>query len=157
MGKKLIIKDADFSANAVETRNWVDMQLYKPSIWANPSSADFGKEIPASNNAYKPVGRNINSISVPAGKKLVVAIVNNSGTFQSFTGNTVSYGTAISGSIPSGVSVESMYFGDTMFSKIREYQNNTNKTLNVVGSFRVEDVAEMNVSLYSMKYVIEDI
>lgn len=159
MGKKLIIKDADFSANAIEIDivSWMDMQLYQPSVYTNPSNTNFGKEYNSGQGLN--AARNKSTITLPNGKKLIVKIVNNSGNSQMFNGNSVSYSSSFAGALPSGLAATSFTFGGSQgeYNYTHTYLNNSGNTLNVIISVLIQNVSTITPSSYLMKYVVEDI
>lgn len=172
MGKRLIIKDADFSANAVYPGfPWIDKNCGKVYIIANPANANFGKSgtfSETSGSIYMITARSTGTIEVPNGKKIIVEIVaNETGIRQSVLPQALRYPSSWEGtgryyvvpvSIPAGESQDySIYFDSNTPATSRfEWVNNTGSTANFMFQFQLDGKPDITAANYTMKYVIVD-
>ena len=160
MGKRLIIKGADFSANAIYSDNieWTDIAMAKGFIVSNPSSSAFGEISTTTTSAnYKKLARLASTIAIPNGKKLVIRVANSSDEFKKGYFTTLRYQTAWSGSsIPSeALPAVSVYHGSEQYVSKYEYTNNSGSTIYLQACVGVEGVTTLNVSNYKCKYYLE--
>ena len=102
MGKRLIIKDADFSENAVYTAiEWTKVNSVKPPVITNPNSASVGQYNQYStdpSSGYQIFSRPYGTVTVPAGSKILFEVLNKStGARMEFIPNANSYSNSWSG------------------------------------------------------------
>lgn len=165
MGKRLIIKDADFSANAVYAAvDWSIMACVKPWVIPNPSNASFGQSGSDSSASYPITVRAYSTISVPAGKKIIVEVEDKAtSTRQRILPNALYYSGAWEGS-GSGFKVPASAFPATsilfnqqsnIYSRF-EWVNNTGSAVNFMLEFGLDGTPSITGSNYNMRYAIVD-
>lgn len=160
MGKKLIIKGADFSANALESSSvvWSQTTLLKPFIVTLESSSLFGQlAVNTSSDNYKKLARLGTTIQVPTGKTLRMKVTDLSDNRQYFWLTTVSYQNAWTGdTIPSSaLPATSADYPAESYSQTYVYTNNSGSTQNINGAMAIQGVANMTPTNYKVFYYVE--
>ena len=161
MGKKLIIKGANFSANALEPSGvvWSQTTLVKPFLVSNPSNADFGQidSGGTTTTTYKKLARLATTIEVPNGKTLRMKIDNIIDQPKAFWATQLSYQTAWSGStIPSSaLPAVGIDFPAESYITLLSYLNNSGGTQYFQATIAIENVTEMTETNYKVYYYVE--
>lgn len=166
MGKRLIIKDADFSANAVYTAvEWVEMDCVKPGLTTNPANAKFGKAYTdTTSTGYKTSARANGTILVGNGKKIIVEIYERTtGTRINVCPYTLYYAQAWinagAGSVvpDSAFPATSIMFNNPQPAMNRyEWTNDTGGSVNFMFDFTLEGAPTITAANYLMRYAIVD-
>ena len=159
MGRKIIIKNADFSANALEPGGieWSQMAMVKPFILSNPANVDFGKLFDGStgNVFYRKHARLSSTIEIPAGKKLYLKVKStNSNEWVRFNTSSLEYRSAWSSDPTSALPATSIYFDLEDYRISYEFDNQGNSIVYFQASLAVIDVADLSVNNYVVYYVL---
>lgn len=169
MGKRLIIKDADFSENAVYTAvEWTTQECGKPYITANPDNGNFGKSATStSSDAYKATARLAGTIAVPVGKKIVIEVTDGTtGIRQSIIPNALFYPEAWSGTgvgfvVPVEIPSDNTHFYSIsnnttdVYSRF-EWVNNKGVTAYFMMNFKISGLTVITGGNYPARYAIVD-
>ena len=160
MGKRLIIRGADFSTNAVysETIVWSEMSLLEGFIVSNPSSSIFGtiSTVTTTDN-YKKLARLQQTIKVEPNQTLRLRIYNINNEQKNIYVTSVGYQSAWSGStIPSSaLPAVSLYYAAQEYRAQYTWKNETSQTMYFQACVGVENVTILTESNYVVKYYVE--
>lgn len=159
MGNRLVIKNADFSTNAVynDDIEWLETGLLKGFIVSNPASSVFGEiSTVTTTDNYKKLARLSSTIEVPNGKKITIRIYNVAEVLKYIYITSVGYKESWSGStIPEeALPATSLYYASAEYYPRYEWVNNTGETVYFQACVGIEGITNLSTSNYIVRYYI---
>lgn len=171
MGKRLIIKDADFSANALYIGvEWTTQTCGKPYITSNPDNARFGQTTTAdtTSDSYHARARLAGTIAVPAGKKIIIEFTElATGIRKDFIPDAFFYPSAWSGVgtgfvVPVEIPSDNRQFYSILFNANNdvysryEWVNNKGVTAYFMMNFMIDGESTITGGNYPARYAVVD-